>query len=87
MGEQLVTSHLTVRMAWHDNNWNGRICSRPEENIYCVGTHSLLSDRLARTRNLELERNHKEVRLDQLKGYLPPCFWSSNAFSDKPIKV
>jgi ATP-dependent exoDNAse (exonuclease V) alpha subunit len=87
MGEQLVTSHLTVRMAWHDNNWNGRICSRPEDNIYCVGTHSLLSDRLARTRNLDLEKNHKEVRLDQVKGYLPPCFWSSNAFSDKQIKV
>ena len=34
--------HLTVRMAWHDSNWNGRICNKPDENTYCVGTHSLL---------------------------------------------
>ncbi|MGE7922449.1 hypothetical protein ACQKND_04600 [Viridibacillus arvi] len=34
--------HLTVRMAWHDNNWNSLICEDPATNAYCVETHSLL---------------------------------------------
>jgi hypothetical protein len=34
--------HLTVRMAWHDSSWNGRICKDPAANSYCVGEHSLL---------------------------------------------
>src|SRR4029077_14951200 len=34
--------HLTVRMAWHDNGWNGHICNAPADNTYCIGEHSLL---------------------------------------------
>lgn len=74
-----MTTHLTVRMAWHDNSWDGRVCSKPEENVYCVGNHSLLSERLARDRKLELEKPGTPI--GQIKGYLPPCYWSTNAFS------
>jgi len=70
---------MTVRMAWHDNNWDGRVCSKPEENVYCVGNHSLLSERLARDRKLDLEK--PETPIGELNGYLPPCYWSANAFS------
>jgi len=27
-------SHLTARMAWHDNKWNGTICKLPEQNEF-----------------------------------------------------
>ena len=74
--------HLTVRMAWHDNNWDGTVCSKPEENVYCVGNHSLLSERIARDRNLEIEKKaDPRTPIGKLQGYLPPCFWSTNAFS------
>lgn len=78
---------MTVRMAWHDNNWNGKVCQKPEENYYCVGSHSLLSDRLARKRNLTIESKNADKNLDELGDYTPPCFWTSNAFSDRQINV
>ena len=74
-----MVNHLTLRMAWHDNNWNGKVCQKPEENIYCVGNHSLLSERLARERKLKHEK--PEVPIGNIPGYLPPCYWTTNAFS------
>jgi hypothetical protein len=29
--------HLTIRMAWHDNKWNGEVCKDPVGNSYCGG--------------------------------------------------
>lgn len=51
-----MTQHLTIRMAWHDNKRNGKVCLNPEENTYCTGTHSLLSDRLERNKNVKTEQ-------------------------------
>lgn len=79
--------HLTVRMAWHDNNWDGKVCQNPEENIYCVGRHSLLSERLSRRRILSTESSNAGKRLDKLGDYIPPCFWTSNAFSNQSVNV
>lgn len=82
-----MPQHMTVRMAWHDNNWDGRVCKEPEKNHYCVGSHSLLSERLARKRDLEIESKNAGKKLDELGDYIPPCFWTSNAFSDKQINI
>jgi exodeoxyribonuclease V alpha subunit len=76
-----MARHLTVRMAWHDNNWNGRICTKPEENIYCVGNHSLLSERIARDKKVNIEKKYSNAFISKVPGYLPPCYWSTNAFS------
>lgn len=87
--QRKMANHLTARMAWHDNNWNGTICSDPEANVYCIGTHSLLSERLARERKLEIE-TEKDVRgqrLDRIPNYLAPCYYTTNAFSQLPLKV
>ena len=35
-----MTSHITVRLAWHNDGWNGHVCKKPEKNVYCVGCHS-----------------------------------------------
>jgi ATP-dependent exoDNAse (exonuclease V) alpha subunit len=78
--------HLTVRLAWHDNKWNGRVCKAPARNVYCVAPYSLLSNRLQRERDLDLEK--PDVPLDaEYPKYVPPCFWSSNAFSPAATKV
>ena len=81
--------HLCLRMAWHDNKWNGTICKDPTKNGYCVGEYSLLSDRIRRRRDLEIEskpkcRGHK-ADAPELFGYQPPCFWSINAFGPEPL--
>jgi hypothetical protein len=83
--------HLTVRMAWHDNNWNGKVCCNPENNNYCVGAHSLLSGRIEKKKDVLLEASDG-VR-DEFVGdisetnYVPPCYWSINAFSDRAFAI
>lgn len=80
--------HFTVRMAWHDSKWNGTICSDPKGNYYCTGSHSLLSERIARRKQQQLESGHKSERLDALMpNYIPPCYWTSSAFSPTLMKI
>ena len=28
--------HISIRVPWHDNKWNGTICKNPSENSYCL---------------------------------------------------
>lgn len=82
--------HLTVRMAWHDNNWDGHVCQDPESNSYCVGAHSLLSGRIEKKRDLDFEkkRENKGRSLSELKvNEIPPCYWSINAFGKQTFKI
>lgn len=81
------TKHITVRMAWHDNNWNGRICLAPEKNDYCIGEYSLLSRRIRQRKHLEKEIPNKIANIKALGGYVPPCFWSINAFGSKSLEI
>ena len=81
--------HLTVRMAWHDNKWDGTICADPQNNEYCIGEYSLLSRRIRHQRKTEQEQLHHGEVPDpkKLDGYQPPCFWSMNAFGKQALKV
>ena len=82
-----MTTHLTVRMAWHDNKWNGNVCLDPQSNHYCTGTHSLLSQRLNKKKDKDIEGRNAGKKLDSIPGYLPPCFWSSSAFSSSTTNI
>ncbi|MGY0834219.1 AAA family ATPase [Azospirillum argentinense] len=82
-----MTIHLTARLAWHDDGWNGRICSRPECNTYCVGSHSYPGDVISRERKLATETAHAGKPVARLSGAdLPPCIYSLNAFGADPIR-
>lgn len=86
-----MTAHLSARLAWHDTGWNGRVCRDPAGNVFCSGQRSLLSERIAREKKLERETSDDLIGepLDKqlADGYLPPCYWSSAALSDRPLKV
>lgn len=79
--------HITVRMAWHDNNWNGNICLDPEKNEYCIGEYSLLSRRIRHRRQLDKEIPDACADMKKLGGYVPPCYWSINAFGCANINI
>ena len=82
-----MAAHLTARLAWHDDGWNGRICEKPECNTYCVGTHSYPGDVIARERDLERELAQAGQPVAKLKGAnLPPCIHSINAFGSESIR-
>jgi len=78
--------HLTVRFAWHDNKWNGKICKNPRMNFYCRGNYSLLSPRIQKRINLEIEEKTANSKISEVIGennYFPPCYWCINALGEK----
>lgn len=73
--------HLTVRFAWHDAEWNGKVCENPEENIYCEDNYSLLSSRIQRRKDVDIEKEYRGESLSKIvneTGYVPPCYWCIN---------
>lgn len=87
MSDILEAKHVTVRMAWHDNGWNGHICSEPDKNDYCIGEYSLLSRRIRQRRKLEMEPPNSCADKKTLNGYIPPCYWSINAFGNDALEI
>ncbi|MFL5765783.1 MAG: ATP-dependent RecD-like DNA helicase [Bacteroidia bacterium] len=79
--------HVTFRVAWHDNKWNGTVCNNPLKNRYCSGFHSMLSERLRKRKaeHIEQEEAHKGQAITE--SYVPPCFWSINIFGKNDIKI
>ena len=72
----LPIKHISIRVPWHDDNWNGCICKRPRANTAC--------EALARIRemeNLPCKSNKDDLppdkrmvnKLDPSKGQWPPC--------------
>ena len=78
-----MPTHITARLAWHNNGWDGSVCREPERNTYCVGAKSFPGDVIARERELEDEKRCAGCLGDALKGYVPPCSYSYNAFGLK----
>lgn len=81
-----MVKHISARLAWHADGWNGHICKKPKENTYCVGSHSYPGDMIAETRKLDWE-TQKGVcgcSCNKLKD-IPPCIFSINAFGKEPL--
>ena len=51
-----MATHMSIRLAWHNEGWNGHICQKPCENSYCIGQHSYPGDLIASTRDIEYEQ-------------------------------
>lgn len=85
-----MAKHVTVRFAWHDDKWDGRICRDPERNIYCTGNYSLLSPRLQRRIQIDTESQHKHQKISKClkeSNYAPPCYWCINALGNEKHEV
>ncbi len=53
-----MATHMSIRLAWHNEGWNGHICQKPCENTYCIGQHSYPGNLIAGTRDIEYETAH-----------------------------
>ncbi len=76
-----MTTHITVRLAWHNDGWNGRICEKPAENTYCVGCHSYPGEMIREQRDIAWEKEHAGELIAELDQQ-PPCMYSASAFAD-----
>ncbi|HEX8081577.1 MAG TPA: AAA family ATPase [Jatrophihabitans sp.] len=79
-----MTNHLSARIAWHMDGWNGRVCQQPATNTYCVGAHSFPGEAIRESRDLPWEQSNAGRHCDGLDG-IPPCVYSINAFGDSSI--
>ncbi|HWE47830.1 MAG TPA: AAA family ATPase [Caulobacteraceae bacterium] len=75
-----MPTHITARLAWHTDGWDGSICRSPDRNTYCVGCKSFPGDVISRERDLEKEKSLAGLSGSKLDGYIPPCSYSYNAF-------
>ena len=81
-----MATHMSIRLAWHSEGWNGHICKKPCENSYCIGQHSYPGDLIAGTRDLDFETAHAgEACADLPCG--AACGLSVNAFGKDAISV
>lgn len=80
--------HVSVRLAWHENGWDGHICNDPRKNTYCVGLHSYPGELIATDRKLSIEEKYRGKHCSEMyakEGEIPPCCYSINAFGKKEI--
>jgi len=63
-----MTTHLSVRLAWHDRGRDGRVCDAPHLNAHCI-VHQHIRD----SRDDEKERAAAGTPFAELNGWLPLC--------------
>ncbi|WP_242272084.1 ATP-dependent RecD-like DNA helicase [Bacillus cereus group sp. BfR-BA-01310] len=68
--------HLSLRVPWHDNRWNGTICNHPRENSSC-----LILKNCALSRNDEKEESLAGKSIEELQqGQFPSCIGERGTF-------
>lgn len=79
--------HISLRLAWHDDGWNGHVCKNPRANTHCVGQHSYPGNLISHNRDLEWEEqtNVAGCHCSTIDG-IPPCAYSINAFGNAAVK-
>lgn len=73
--------HLNLRVAWHDNRWNGRVCLAPSKNAYCIDLDRVRAERDDAKEDALAGKDFSELQ----EGQFPPCQADSGAFmNEKP---
>jgi ATP-dependent exoDNAse (exonuclease V) alpha subunit len=78
-----MTHHLSIRVPWHDNNWNGSICNKPERNQSCR-----VLKNIAKGKDDLAERDCAGYIVASDSEFKPPCITESGMFmSDHEVCV
>lgn len=68
--------HLTIRVAWHDNKWNGTVCNAPSHNPFCVALDRIRAEKDDEAENQLAGKHWQDLEPSQL----PPCTAESGGF-------
>ncbi|MGV3137880.1 ATP-dependent DNA helicase [Brevibacillus agri] len=72
----LPTKHLSARVPWHDNKWNGTVCCNALDNSFCR-----ILPRVDTGKDLSFEQDHGGRQLSELSiQQMPPCLEEKGAF-------
>jgi hypothetical protein len=73
---QLPLAHISIRVPWHDNGWNGTICQNPLNNTSCLRLKNI-----GMRRNDEVEASRAGANWAGLPPeQLPACASERGAF-------
>ncbi len=81
---KLPLHHLSVRVPWHDNKWNGCVCKDPKNNSSCMFLPRML------TKDVKIEETCTGKQLEYLNNsnYYPPCIGEKVSFmSEEDIMI
>ena len=73
---QLPLSHLSVRAAWNDTDWTGRVCKAPRANHACTILKNVKGKKDADTE----EDDREKAWSDLDRGRVPPCVFERGGF-------
>jgi energy-coupling factor transporter ATP-binding protein EcfA2 len=71
MSKTLPIKHLSARVPWHDNKWNGRTCCNVLDNSFCR-----ILPKIDSTKQPDIEPSDKEITED----FFPPCISEKGTF-------
>jgi len=78
-----MAQHLSIRVPWHDNGWNGCVCKRPEYNQACRVLKNIAIDK-----DDAKESAYAGCKVAPDGEFIPPCITESGMFmSDHEISV
>lgn len=75
--------HISIRVPWHDNKWNGTICQCPKNNPFCMMLHNISERKDENKEEAYAGKDWKSLKQDQL----PACVGENGGFmNEKPYK-
>ena len=75
--------HISIRVPWHDNKWNGTICQCPKNNPFCMMLHNISERKDENKEETYAGKDWKSLKQDQL----PACVGENGGFmNEKPYK-
>ena len=73
---ELPAAHLSARVAWHDTDWTGRVCSAPGANHSCAALSRIKEDK-----NADIEEEDAGTPWGDLpRERVPPCVFERAGF-------
>jgi len=80
-----MAAHLSARLTWHEDAWNGRVCKDPALNSACM-----VHEHVRKARKDHIEQANCGLALGVVRqntGYLPPCQRDANAFGEESFFI
>lgn len=74
--------HVSIRVPWHDNKWNGTVCNNPRHNNSC-----LILKNCALNRDDDLEEQVAGMRIDELDKSQYPCCIGDRGIFMSPFDI
>src|SRR4051812_7239919 len=71
-----MPKHLTVRVPWHQQKWNGTVCAAASDNSFCLDLDRIREHRDDAYEDSVSLRHFADLPIERL----PPCRAESGAF-------